>query len=105
MQRILMKKCFLFTVGSVYHVKRSTTEKFSEGTSKVAGDARPSAEMAEKTVKRLLCCGFRRIGKAIGKVYQYWWRICREINIFSQVGISHFLRLISICDLFTLSPS
>jgi hypothetical protein len=36
--------------------------------SKVAGGARPRAEVAEKTVKRLLCCGFRRTGKAMGRV-------------------------------------
>jgi hypothetical protein len=23
-------------------------------------------------------------GKAMGQVYQYWWRICREINVFSS---------------------
>jgi hypothetical protein len=34
--------------------------------------------------KRLLCCGFRRTGKAMGQVYvhQCWWRIFREINGF-----------------------
>jgi hypothetical protein len=40
------------------------------------------AEVAETRVKGLLCCGFRRTGKAIGQVYQCWWRICREINVF-----------------------
>jgi hypothetical protein len=40
-----------------------------------------SVEMAETTVKRLLCCEFRRTGKAMGQVYQCWWRICRE-NVF-----------------------
>jgi hypothetical protein len=25
MQRVFIKKCFMFTVGSVYHVKRFTT--------------------------------------------------------------------------------
>jgi hypothetical protein len=40
------------------------------------------AEVAETTVKRLLCCGFRRTGKAMGQVYQCWWRICRDINVF-----------------------
>jgi hypothetical protein len=59
-------------------------EKFSQGRSKVADDARPGAEVAETTVKRLLCCGFRRTGKAMGQVYQCWWRICREINVFSR---------------------
>jgi hypothetical protein len=38
--------------------------------------------MAETTLKRLLCCEFRRIGKEMGHVYQRWWRICREINVF-----------------------
>jgi hypothetical protein len=45
-------------------------ELFSQGRSKVADDARPSAEVAETAVKRLLCCGFRRTGKAMGQVYQ-----------------------------------
>jgi hypothetical protein len=35
--------------------------------------------VAEKTVKRLLCHGFRCTGKAMGQVYQCWWRVCREI--------------------------
>jgi hypothetical protein len=39
------------------------------------------AEVAETTVKRLLCCGFRRNGKAMGQVYQCRLRICREINV------------------------
>jgi hypothetical protein len=46
-------------------------EKFSPGRSKVADDARGGAEVAERTtVERLLCCGFRRTGKAMGQVYQ-----------------------------------
>jgi hypothetical protein len=45
-------------------------EKFSQGLSKVADDARLGAEVAETTVKRLLCCGFRITGKAMGRVYQ-----------------------------------
>jgi hypothetical protein len=60
-------------------------EKFSQGRSKVADDARPGAGVAEATVKRLLCCGFRRTGKAMRQVYQCLWRICR---------ISHGLRFI-----------
>jgi hypothetical protein len=34
--------------------------------------------------KKLLCCGFRSCGKAMGQVYQCWWRICREINCFPR---------------------
>jgi hypothetical protein len=58
-------------------------EKFSQGGSRVADDARPGAEVAETKVKRLLCCGFRRIAKAMGQVYQCWW-ICREIHGFPR---------------------
>jgi hypothetical protein len=61
--------------------------------------------VAETTVKRRLCCGFRRTGKAMGQVYRCWWRICQEINVFSQVRISHVLRIILICNLLTDSPS
>jgi hypothetical protein len=38
-------------------------------------------------------------------VYQCWRRICREMNVFSQVRISYVLCFISICDLFTDFPS
>jgi hypothetical protein len=45
-------------------------------------------ELSETTVKRLLCCGFRCTGKMIGQVhisvYQCWWRICWEMNVFSR---------------------
>jgi hypothetical protein len=36
-------------------VVHNWVEKFSQGRSKVADDDRPGAEVAEKTVKRLLC--------------------------------------------------
>jgi hypothetical protein len=32
-----------------------------------------------------LRCGFQRTGKAMEQVYQFWWRICREI-----IGVSRF---------------
>jgi hypothetical protein len=58
--------------------------------------------VAETTVKRLVCWVFRRTGKAMGQVHTCWWRICREINVFFfQFRISHALRFMSICDLFT----
>jgi hypothetical protein len=79
-------------------------EEFSLERSEVPDDARAGAEVTETSVKWLLCCGFRRIGKAMGQVYQCWWRICRQINVSFQVRISHVLRFISICDLFTDSP-
>jgi hypothetical protein len=43
-----------------------------------------------RTVKRLLCCGFQCTGKAMGQVYECWWRICREINIFSRFEYNMF---------------
>jgi hypothetical protein len=61
--------------------------------------------VAETTVKGLLCCGFRRTDKAMGQVYQCWWRVCREIKVFFQVRISHISHFISICaGLYTDSP-
>jgi hypothetical protein len=84
MQRIFIKKCFLFTVGSVCRVKRFTTgSRNSQRHSKVADDARPGSEMAETAVKRLLCYGFQRTGKVMGQLYPCWWRICREIKVLS----------------------
>jgi hypothetical protein len=44
-------------------------EKFFQRRSKFANDARASAEVAV-TVRRLLCCGFRSNGKAMGQVYK-----------------------------------
>jgi hypothetical protein len=42
----------------------------------------------------------------MGQVYnQCWWRISRETNVFFQFRISHVLRFISICVLFTNSPT
>jgi hypothetical protein len=63
------------------------------------------AGIAETTVKRVLCCGFRHIGKAMRQVYQCWWSICREINVISSFECHYVLRFISICVLFTDSPS
>jgi transposase len=58
----------------------SWVDKFSQGRSKAADAARQGAEVAETKVKRLLRCGFRRTGKAMGQVYLCWWRVCREVN-------------------------
>jgi hypothetical protein len=83
-----IKKRFLFTVGSVCRVKqmfRWWRRGWNGGV-----------EVDETTVKRLLCCGFRRTGKAMGQVFQCWWGIRREINVlFSHFRISTVLRFIS----------
>jgi hypothetical protein len=53
----------------------NSVEEFSQERLKISDDARPGVEVAETTVKRLLSCEFRRTGKAMGQVYQCWWRI------------------------------
>jgi hypothetical protein len=32
----------------------------------------------------LICCVFRRTGKAMGQAYQCWWKICRGRNVFPR---------------------
>jgi transposase len=59
----------------------------------------------DNSQKRLLCCRFWPTDKVTGQASQCWWVICREINVFFQVRISHVLRFISIFDLSTLSFS
>jgi hypothetical protein len=59
-------------------------EKFSQERSKVADNDPLGAEVTETTVKRLVFCGVRRTGKAMGQMYQSWWRKCREINVFPR---------------------
>jgi hypothetical protein len=103
MQRIFIKKCFPFTVESVCRVKQFTTgwktfRWWRRGWNAIA-------EVADTTAKRLQYCGFRCTGKAMGRMCQCWWRICQETIFFPQVRIWHVVRFISICDLFTGSPS
>jgi hypothetical protein len=51
----------------------------------------------------LLCCGFRRTGKAMGQVYQCWWRICREINVIPRFNITCFTFYIHLWPVYWLS--
>jgi hypothetical protein len=66
-------------------------EIFSQGRSKTTDDPQPVAEVAGTIIKRLLCFGFRHIGKAMGQVYQCWWRICRDIKCFYTLEYHMFL--------------
>jgi hypothetical protein len=56
-------------------------------------------EVAETTVKRLLCYGFRRTGKAMGQVYQYWsrnnfcFRLEYHMFYFLYPFVTHLLTL------------
>jgi hypothetical protein len=76
-QRIFIQKCSLFRVGSVCRVKRFITG-WQTFRWRRRGWNR-GVEVSETTVRRLLCYGFRRTGKAVGQVHQFWWRICREM--------------------------
>jgi hypothetical protein len=60
--------------------------------------------VAETTVKTLLCCGFRRNGKAMGQVYQCWWKICREINVFTRLEFNTFYVLYPFVDYLLTLP-
>jgi hypothetical protein len=71
-QTIFIKKCLMFTVGSVCYVKR-----FKTGSRNCVKDVRKSQMMKRRresgldNSKKLLCCGFRCSGKVMGQVYQY----------------------------------
>jgi hypothetical protein len=76
--------CLQWKVFFFHKMIHNWVEKFSQGHSKVADYAQPSVEVAETTVKILLCCGFQHTGKAMGQVHQCWCKTCREINVFSR---------------------
>jgi hypothetical protein len=59
--------------------------------------------VAETTVKRILCCGFRRTGKAMGQVYHCWWRICWQINVSPGTNITCFTFHIHLWPIYWLS--
>jgi hypothetical protein len=84
LQRIFIKKCFLFTVGSVCCVKQFTTR--SRNSLK---DVRKPQVMPNQVRKWLVeqskdfyAAGFDALVKRWVQVYQCWWRTCLEINVF-----------------------
>jgi hypothetical protein len=60
------------------------------------------AEIVETTVKMFICCGFRRTGKAMGQVYV---EDMLRNKCFILFRIPHVLSFVSICGIFTDSPS
>jgi hypothetical protein len=42
------------------------------------------------TVKRFLYCRFQRTDKAMGQMYPCWWKVCREIKVFSGFNYHMF---------------
>jgi hypothetical protein len=55
----------------------------------------------ETADKRLLCCGLQRTGKAMGQVILMSVENMPRNKCFVHVRISHILRFISICDIFS----
>jgi hypothetical protein len=105
-QRMFIKKCFLFTIGSVCRVKRFTT-----GSRNSLMDVRKSRIMADQARKWLRqqskdfrSSGFDALVMRWDKGISVGGDMSRN-KCFSQVRISHVLRFISICDLFTDSSS
>jgi hypothetical protein len=96
MERILIKKCFLFTVGSVYRVKRFTTElrNCHVGGKSFADEEEVETEMRKclrEQSKDFYVAGFEALVKRWDK-----WRICLEINVCfsgSCPFVTHLLTL------------
>jgi hypothetical protein len=72
MQTTFINKGLLFMLESMYRVKRF--HLCGKRSADDEGVKNGGAEVAETTGK-LLCCGFRSTGKAMGQAYQCWWRI------------------------------
>jgi hypothetical protein len=81
MQRIFINKCFLFTVGSVCHVKgfvHNWIEKFTRGRSKIADNARPGRPVENATKVTV-----QRVAELI--------RADRSNSVTTALGCSHGL--------------
>jgi hypothetical protein len=107
LQRIFIKKRFLFTAGRVSRVKRFTT-----GSRNFLKDVRKSQMMPDQVRKWLrqwskdfLFCGFRSTGKRWDKCIIVGGIFVEKQMFFPLVRISHILRFRSICDLLTDAPS
>jgi hypothetical protein len=87
MERIFIKKCFLFMVGSVCSVKR-----FHLGGKRFADDEEVETEVSKwlrQQSKDFYAAG-SDTGKAMGQVYQCWWRMCRELHVYSRFEFHMF---------------
>jgi hypothetical protein len=68
---------------------RKWVNKFSQGSSKVAGDETEVRNFLKQQSKDL-CCRIWGTGEAMGQEYHRWWRICREIKVFPGLNITCF---------------
>jgi hypothetical protein len=96
MQRTFIKKCFMFTVGNV--LSRKAVQPWWRTFRWRRRAWNGGAEMAETTPKRLLCCEFRCTGKVLVEDMS-------RNKCFPRFEYHMFYVLLSICDLFTHSPS
>jgi hypothetical protein len=96
MQRIFIKKCHVFTVGSVCRVKRLTVKRFA--------DDEEVRKWLRQQSEDFYAAGFDALVKRLDKCISVGGGYSRN-RFFSQVQISHVLRFISIYYLFTDSPS
>jgi hypothetical protein len=107
MRSLFINTCFLFKVGSVCRVKQFTTWS---GSCHLAGKHVAHAEEVETCVrkwlrqqsKRFPCCGFRRTGKIMGKVYHCWWRYVEKC-FFPGSNITRFTFHIHLWPIYWLS--
>jgi hypothetical protein len=105
-QRIFVNICFLFMVGSVCRVKRFTTGSRNplKNVRKVVADELEVRKWLRQPSKDLYAAGF----DALVKRWDTFLKLVEDISrkkCFVYVRISHVLRFISICGLFTDSFS
>jgi hypothetical protein len=103
MQRIFIKKCFLFTMGSVHRVRRFTTGSIkSQGRSEAANDARPgrpleiATEAAVERVEELIRANRRitidSVATALGCSHGLAYSIMHDRSKFRKVCAQWVLR-------------
>jgi hypothetical protein len=84
-------------------VVHNWVENFSQGRSKVAHDETEGGIGWDDT-RKTLCCWFRLTGKAMGQVYQCWWRICGDM-FFPGSNITCFMFYIHFWPIYWLPHS
>jgi hypothetical protein len=101
LQRILTKKCFQFTVGSVYRVMRFTTG--SRPSFKGGGK---SQLMPDHVGKRLRQQSKDFCAAGFDALVKRWdtWRICGEINVFSSSFEYHMSYVLHVFVTYVLTP-
>jgi hypothetical protein len=111
MQNIFINKCFLFTVGSVCHVKRFTTAPLKNHLSGKSFAVEEETEMwvrkwLRQQPKDFCAAGFDALVKQWDKCINVGGGYVEKLMFFLGSNITCFtLRFISICDLFTDCPS